>query len=274
MNRAFKIALPILGTAAVAAATVFLVAPGKSSEEKKAPFWGRNFAHRGFHKIDKTIPENSLLAFNEAAENGYGVELDVRLSADGRVVVFHDDSLQKICGAEGSIEESSWAELKKLRLHGTDEGIPLLSEVLAVIAGRVPLIVELKHGKNDIDLCERTYELISCYNGEACIESFNPLILRWFKKNAPEIMRGQIVSGNVCEDGLCRIKGFFGSSMLANFLSRPHFIAHGIRPKSCLVRLCEKLGAMKVAWTSRDWTNEDHNDAVIFEFYRPRVRFK
>lgn len=276
MKKALKIALPILGTAVAAAATtVFLVAPGKADEEKKAPFWGRNFAHRGLHKIDRTIPENSLLAFNEAAEGGYGIELDVRLSADGRVIVFHDENLEGLCGLNEQTKNMDWAELKKLRLLGTEEGIPLLSEALALIAGRVPVILELKHGSHDRELCERTLELVRCYNGDLCVESFSPFILRWFKKNAPDILRGQLSCSSECFGGsVSRIKSFFVSNLLTNFLSRPHFIAHGICRKSFLVKLCESMGAMKVAWTSRDWTNEDDNDAVIFEFYRPRVKFK
>lgn len=276
MNKALKIALPILGGAAAAAAvTAVLIAPGKATEEKKAPFFGRNFAHRGLHKIDRTVPENSLPAFNEAAVNGYGIELDVRLTADGRVVVFHDDDLERACGVEGLVEDVAWDDLKRLHLFDTHETIPLFSEALAVIAGRVPVIIELKQGRNNTELCERTLEMIRCYAGDVCVESFNPFILRWFKKHAPDLLRGQLTTSmDGFGKGVCKCKAFAVSNVLTNFLSRPQFIAHGLGHKSFLVRLCEKLGAMKVAWTSRDWTNEDDNDAVIFEFYRPRVRFK
>ena len=276
MHKALKIALPILGgTVAAAAATVFLVAPGRASEEKKSPFFGRNFAHRGLHKIDRTIPENSLPAFNEAAENGYGVELDARLTADGRVVVFHDDDLERACGVEGRVEDTDWEELKKLHLFDTHETIPLLGEALAIIGGRVPVIIELKQGRNNAELCERTMELIRCYNGDVCVESFNPFILRWFKKHAPGLLRGQLTASvDGFGEGVCKAKAFAVSNLLTNFLSRPQFIAHSLGRKSFLARLCEKMGAMKVAWTSRDWTNEDDNDAVIFEFYRPRVKYK
>ena len=104
-----KYALPALGAAAAAAGvTAFLVAPGRASGEKKAPFFGANIAHRGLHRADRSVPENSLSAFRDAAENGYAIELDVHLTADDRVVVFHDDSLRRVCGVEQDVEALTW----------------------------------------------------------------------------------------------------------------------------------------------------------------------
>ncbi len=272
-----KYALPALGAAAAAAGvTAFLVAPGKASGEKKAPFFGANIAHRGLHRADRSVPENSLAAFRDAAENGYAIELDVHLTADDRVVVFHDDSLRRVCGVEQDVEALTWRELRDVRLDGTGEHIPLLSDVLAEVRGRVPIVVELKTSPRRRELCERTWELLRAYNGDYCIESFDPRIVRWWRLNAPGVLRGQLsCTREQFGESATPVQAFFLSRLLCNFLGRPQFIAYGLDGrKPLLVRLVEKMGAMRFCWTSHDWKNEVSNDAVIFEFYRPRQRFK
>ena len=272
-----KYALPALGAAAAAAGvTAFLVAPGKASGEKKAPFFGANIAHRGLHRADRSVPENSLAAFRDAAENGYAIELDVHLTADDRVVVFHDDSLRRVCGVEQDVEALTWRELRDLRLDGTGEHIPMLSDVLAEIRGRVPIVLELKTSPRRRELCERTWELLRAYNGDYCIESFDPRIVRWWRLNAPGVLRGQLsCTREQFGESATPVQAFFLSRLLCNFLGRPQFIAYGLDGrKPLLVRLVEKMGAMRFCWTSHDWKNEVSNDAVIFEFYRPRQRFK
>ncbi|MGN1002937.1 MAG: glycerophosphodiester phosphodiesterase [Oscillospiraceae bacterium] len=276
MKKALRIALPIAGVAAAVGAAAFMVAPGRAPGEKKAPFMGANIAHRGLHKIDRTVPENSMAAFRAAVESGYGVELDVHITADGRLVVFHDDSLRRMCGVEGKVEELPYAELKRLRLGRTDEGIPLLGDVLALVGGKAPVVLELKRGGRNNELCERVYELLRLYSGPVCVESFDPRIVRWWRKNAPEVLRGQLSCRP--EDfgrSTGRLGAFAMGHLLTNFLGRPQFIAYGLcEKKPLLVRLCEKMGAMRVCWTSRELRHEQGNDAVIFEYYRPRARFK
>ena len=254
---------------------VFRVAPGRASKKDKKPFMYKNFAHRGLHKKDKTVPENSLAAFERASSYGYGIELDVQLSKDGQVVVFHDDTLNRVCGVDSRVDEKTYDELSKISLCGTTQTIPLFSEVLKTVRGRGPLIVELKNGKRNEELCEKTYALLSKYSGEYCIESFNPFIVRWFKKNAPEVIRGQLANPPKDYNGeVGPITAVILGNCLLNFLSRPQFIAYKITPKPFTVKLCEALGAMKVAWTSHDWVNEKFYDAVIFEFYKPKLKYK
>ena len=268
--------LLIAGAAVTAAALpVALLAPGRATKRQKAPFWGLNFAHRGLHTRDKSIPENSLPAFERAARAGYGMELDVQLSKDGQVVVFHDDTLDRVCGVHARVDEKTWAELQELRLCGTEYGIPLFSEVLQTVRGRGPLIVELKNGRRNRELCEKTSALLATYRGDVCIESFNPLIVAWFRLHAHDLVRGQLAAPRKeYLNQMGRVKAFLLSRCLLNFLGRPQFIAYkiGYRPPS--VRLAEHLGAMRVGWTSHEPRNERGRDAVIFEFYRPKVRFK
>ena len=127
----------------LAAVILLLVAlwPGRPSAALVAPFTGRNFAHRGLHSPDKSVPENSLAAFRLAAEAGYGIELDIQLSKDGQVVVFHDDTLDRVCGVKGRVDAYTLEQLQQMRLCKTEERIPLFTEVLRTVAGRVPLIV-------------------------------------------------------------------------------------------------------------------------------------
>lgn len=253
-----------------------LLSPGRAPAARKAPFWGRNFAHRGLHSPDQTVPENSLEAFRRAAGAGYGMELDLQLSRDGFVVVFHDETLSRLCGVDRRVDELSYAELQRLRLCGTEEGIPLFSEVLEAVAGRTPLIVELKSGRNNRELCRKAWALLRDYPGSACIESFNPFIVAWFRFHAPSMLRGLLTTDRreYWRDGSNGAAAFALSHVLFNVAARPQFLASRIGTRPFTIRIAEALGAMRVGWTAHDPSAEWGRDAVIFEYYRPRQRFK
>lgn len=265
----------VIGGAA-AGASLFLLAPGTSSRRQREPFMGTNVAHRGLHSRDKSVPENSLEAFRLAAEAGYGIELDVQFSKDKQVVVFHDDTLDRVCGVHARVDELTYDELKELRLCGSDQIIPLFTEVLGVIRGHSPIICELKNGRNNRELCEKTYEIISGYRGDICVESFNPMIVAWFRFHAKDLLRGQLAQPTRFYDAetMSAPLAYALGHTLFNCLARPQFIAYriGFRPLS--VRMSELLGAMRVGWTSHEPRNEAGRDTVIFEFYRPKVKFK
>ena len=266
----------LIGLAAgLLALPVYAVLPGRISNRQRNIFRGVNYAHRGLHTRDKQTPENSLAAFRQAAKEGYGIELDVQLSKDGQVVVFHDDTLDRVCGVHARVDDLTWEELRALRLCGTEEGIPLFSEVLRSIAGCEALIVELKNGPRNRELCEKTLALLSEYRGNVCIESFNPLIVAWFRFHAPDLVRGQLATTipNYADDNVTGIQAFALHHTLLNFLARPQFIAYRIGPRPPLVRLCTRLGALNIGWTSHEPRNEKGRDGVIFEFYRPRQRY-
>lgn len=260
------------GTAA--AVTAWLVAPGIAGKKKKEPFMHQNIAHRGLHTEDKTVPENSLPAFKAAVAKGYGVELDVQLSSDGYVVVFHDDTLNRVCGVDSRVDAKTLAELKELRLCGTDETIPLFSEVLEAIGGKTPIICELKTGPNNKELCRKTLEFIRSYEGSICIESFDPTIVAWFRFNAPDLLRGQLADRPSAYRQMfsAPLPALLGNCLM-NFAARPQFIAYNCVKKPVPVRLSEMMGAMRFCWTSHDTSHEDKNDTVIFEFYTPSVKF-
>ena len=266
----------LLVPAAAVAGGLFCVAPEKASPVLTAPFRGRNFAHRGLYREDQSIPENSLAAFSAAAEKGYGVELDVHMTSDEQVVVFHDDSLNRLCGVDGSVEQKTCSELFSLRLAGTEERIPLLAEAFDTMGG-LPVVLELKRRRDRLGplLCEKTLELIRKYPGPVCVQSFDPTLVRWFRKHAPDLLRGQLSEQtSYLKENVSLPAAFLPSHCLMNFLSRPNFISYRIGKKPLSVKLSEKMGAMKVAWTSHSESTEKTSDTVIFEYYLPKIRFK
>ena len=154
----------------------------------------RYIAHRGLHSVSKRIPENSLWAFEEAVKAGVAIELDVRFTKDKEIVVFHDENTMRMTGVEYIVEETEHYKLGELKLAGTKCGIPLLKEVLALVDGKVPILIEVKN-EHAVGALERTLmDMLNHYSGKYAIESFNPLVLLWFKKNQPAVLRGQLVS--------------------------------------------------------------------------------
>lgn len=277
-------ALALLALAAAALLILAAVLPGRPSEAQRAMLQGRCLAHRGLHTPDRKIPENSLAAFAAAAAAGYGVELDVQLSRDGQVVVFHDDTLDRVTGAPGRVDAYSYDQLRQLRLCGTEEGIPLFEEALGLLAAYPemgPLLVELKTGPRNDELCRKTLALLRRYPGAYCIESFDPRIVAWFCRNAPDVLRGQLAQpcAGFRQGGMAAARAWALSRCLGNFLARPQFIAWGPGKKNLPVRLAEGFGALRVRWTVRPDEERQAEalragfDALIFEFFAPAPRW-
>lgn len=211
-----------------------------------------HYAHRGLH--GKNVPENSLAAFSLARNAGYGIELDVRLSRDRHVMVFHDDTLKRMCGVDRRVEELTCAELQSLKLAGSDQTIPTLAQVLSLIGGRVPLLIELKgSGRDESPLCKRVSGLLDDYAGAFAIESFNPMILSWFRNYRPRFARGILVTRTKPAEGRGRLVSFALTHMLFNVIARPDFIAVDQKRRSALsVFLCTRVfQAAGFVWTVR-----------------------
>lgn len=205
----------------------YLIWPRRSREKQIRPFLHTMFAHRGYHCIEKGIPENSLPSFRAAISHGYGIELDVHLSKDGQLIVFHDDTLKRICGRPEQIENLSLKELKTCRLSNTDETIPLLTDVLSLVNGQVPLLIELKIPKTSLTICRKTWDVLSNYQGPYMVQSFNTLGIWWFRRHVPHVLRGQL-SSNLTADKLPEpwILTFVVKHLLGNVLGRPDFISY------------------------------------------------
>lgn len=243
-------------------------------ERRFKAFEQYDYAHRGLHNKASHIPENSLTAFWLAAESGYGAELDVHLSRDGRLVVMHDENLYRMTGYDKDICDCTAQELEQLRLDGTDEPIPYLEEVLPLFTGKAPLIIELKTcNGNHAALAKRVCSMARRHPGlRFCIESFDPRALRWLKKNRPRVIRGQL-SCNFMKhrNGLKGITAFFLTNLMTNFLTLPHFIAYRYEDRGNLsLQLCKLLWKVQeVNWTIIDeadaQTALDDGAMIIFE---------
>lgn len=201
------------------------------------------------------------------------MELDVHITLDGHLIVLHDSDLQRMCGVEGLVEDMTLDQLASCRLNGTDEKIPLFSEVLSLVDGRVPLIVEIKAPRKDLLVCSKTCAMLSAYHGPYCVESFNPFAVRWFRKNAPHLVRGQLTEFTARDK---RPKGMFWTAHhLTNWLARPDFIAFNCTSKKnfSLRLIRDVFKPMMVSWTIRSQDVFDRekkvNDLLIFESFSP-----
>ncbi len=252
---------------------LFLIAPARRGRDV-SKLLGWHYAHRGLFDNQEGVPENSLAAVQKAVEHGYGIELDVQLTADGEIAVFHDRDLRRMCGREVHLSELSLADLNAYHLLGTGETIPLFSTVLEAVGGRVPLIVEIKHYGKVTALCAKVNDVLSRYNGPYCVESFHPLAMRWFKKNAPAVIRGQLASG-VIGGGTPKYLQRILKYLLLNAFSRPDFIAYDIRSNenASLWLLRRLFRPLFVAWTVRTGEEEAkagrRYDLQIFEGHTP-----
>ncbi len=244
-----------------------LVRPHAKMPQKKTLLC--DYAHRGLH--GNGVPENSLAAFSLACEKGFGIELDVQLSRDGIVMVFHDDTLIRMTGVSEKVLALDAEALRTLSLAGTGEKIPTFEDVLSLVDGRVPLLVELKGENFDTSLCEKTAALLSAYKGDYCIESFNPLLIRDMKKYLPDAFCGLLYT-NVCREKKKRsILNIALTLMATNFLAKPNFIAYDQKDRNSLpVKLSTKLyRAPKFVWTIRSSealeTAHQNGECAIFE---------
>ncbi len=237
---------------------------------------GWNYAHRGLH--GKGVPENSLAAFRKAVEHGYGAEFDVHLLRDGGLAVIHDSTLKRTTGRDGKIEELTTEELSNYHLEGTEETIPTFHQVLQVFGGKTPLIIELKpvNGNHEA-LCMAACAAMVGYEGVWCMESFDPRVIHWLRKNRPDIIRGQLAENYLKkpDNKLPLVLKLILAFHLENFLCRPDFIAYDYATRKVLSNpICRKLwGIEAVSWTLR--SSEEHETALkegwipIFENYLP-----
>lgn len=252
---------------------LYLIAPRMFQRADRTPFLDRHYAHRGLFDNDSEAPENSLTAIRKAVEAGYGIEFDIQLSKDEQIVVFHDATLQRMCGVEGKVWEYTLEELKAFKLAGSKETIPTLEEVLKAVNGRVPLIIEYKLDRVQTRVCELADQMLQQYHGPYCIECFHPLALMWYRKHRPTVMRGQL-----CEEHFRNPKFrqnpvyWIMSYLLPNVVTRPDFVAFNHRHAGNISRkVCRILGALSVAYTIK--SNEEYRkvrkdfDLFIFDSF-------
>ncbi len=232
----------------------------------------RCIAHRGLHNDE--FPENSIGAFKNAVDNGYPIELDVHLVSDGTLVVFHDDILARATGKDGYVANLTKDVLGEYKLFGTEYTIPTFEEVLKLVNGQVPILIEIKNTGKVGDLESTLLKMLNEYDGEFAIESFNPYVLEWFKKNAPNIVRGQL-SGYFKGEKLSFVKKYALKRMMLNKkVACPDFIAY--ESKTLPNRFVKKYKQLPlIAWTVRSQEEYlkvvKYCDNVIFENFEPKI---
>lgn len=167
-----------------------------------ARFTSLPIAHRALHDAAAGVIENSPAAIDRAVRAGYGIEIDLQLSADGVPMVFHDDTLDRLTGETGPVRDRMARDLSDIRLSGSEDRIPTLEQVLDRVAGAVPLLIELKDqsnglGDGDTTLEEATAALLADYSGDVAVMSFNPQMVAAMQRLAPEIPRGLTTCGYI-----------------------------------------------------------------------------
>ena len=279
MHPAILISLITVGAAVLVALAVCLVRlymlmPARRNGAMKK-YIDVKYAHRGLH--DATRAENSLSAFAAAREHGFGMEFDLRLSKDGVLVVCHDAGLKRVCGIDRKVADMTVEELAAVRLGGTDDYVPTFREVLELVDGAVPLLIELKQAPDESGVAEQFIKEIEGYKGEFIVESFNPNVLRAVSKARPDILIG-ILAYDYTKDEKLKDKLIFRllGKLYLNFLARPDFISYeksgAAVPTMRYIR--RKFDTPLVAWTITSPEEErkafgDGFDTVIFEGYIP-----
>lgn len=233
------------------------------------PAWlvSRPIAHRGFHDLNQTRWENTIAAFDAAVVRGYAIECDVHLSRDGVPVVFHDEDLHRLTGQNGLVHERTAAELAQMKVGGGANHVPTLAEMLARVAGRVPVVIELKamQGRDD-GLVAAVARALADYRGEAAIMSFGHHLVRQFAMKAPGVPAGLTAEGVTPRE----LEAHF--SMLAHPISFVSFSVADL-PNPFIAMVREKLSMPVITWTVRDeqarQTTLAHADQMTFEGFEP-----
>lgn len=224
-----------------------------------------DYAHRGLH--GPGVPENSRAAFAAAVAAGHGIELDVQRASDGQPVVFHDDVLERMTAEIGPVARRGTAQLGAIKLAGTEETIPSLRQVLAEIAGRVPVLIEVKSDRDTrvAALCLAVRRVLEGYLGPHAVMSFDPRVSHWYWRHSPHTVRGLVIS-----EGEDRALPGKLRRRLALWHARPDFLAYDVRDlPSSFAAAQRRRGLPVVAWTVRAADHReraaDNADADVFE---------
>ena len=243
---------------------------GEEMEKCNCKEWllKKPIAHRGLH--DEQVPENTMPAFEAAIEAGYPIEIDVQLTKDKVPVVFHDDKLDRLTGLKKRVTGVKFADLQRLRIGGTEHSVPTFKEFLEFVAGRVPILVELKRNRGSKGLERAVIEMLQKYKGDFAIQSFNPIAIRKVRKLDPCVYCG-LLSSKLSEMKILFIKKAAVKNARLFFMAKPDFVAFEINsfPNERVKKFREELQLPIIGWTIK--TREDLErarefcDGIIFE---------
>ncbi len=230
---------------------------------------GQAYAHRGLHGMQdgRTILENSPAAFEAALAQNLGIECDVQASNDHAAFVFHDEDLERLTEATGAVIDRSALDLDRVQLRAGHGPIPRLAHLLDQVAGRVPILIEVKtHGRTRVKrLCLAVRRALEGYGGKVAVMSFDPRVGHWFYTNAPHVVRGLVIT----EEDRSGVKGR-AQRHLALWHAKPDFLAYDLRDlPSRFASAQRERGLPVLTWTVRNAADERHAirhaDEIIFE---------
>jgi glycerophosphoryl diester phosphodiesterase len=223
-------------------------------------------AHRGFHDMNRSVWENTPSAFQRAIDAGYAIECDVHIAADGVPVVFHDDDLERLCGLRGDVRARTSQELGQLTIGGTADKIPSLPQLLKQVAGKVPLVIELKGRPDDDDgFADAVVECLETYEGPVALMSFDHGLLRDLKASAPRCPIGLTAEGMKPETFFIHEEAM---QLGLNFIS---YCVHHL--PNAFIEAQRAQGVPIITWTVRDAEAREktriHGDQMTFEGFDP-----
>jgi len=247
----------------------------------RAPDWltARPVAHRGLHDAARGVIENMPGAFAAAIEGNFAIETDLQLSADGEAMVHHDDALGRLTEGSGALLGKTAAELRAVEFKGTSEHMMTLGDLCALVAGRVPLVIEVKsHFDGDRKLVARMAEVLAGYSGPAAVMSFDPDQVLALREIIPQRPRGIIAQRDYDDDYWNKLTPEQRHGMLHlrhAFRTRPHFVAFWVNqlpaPAPWIAR--HVFGLPLLTWTVRTPEQREraarYADQMIFEGFRP-----
>ncbi len=230
-------------------------------------------AHRGLH--DENAEENSPAAFENAIKAGYAIETDLQMTSDGVVVVFHDDDLSRMTGLRGNIQEIDYEYVRYAPLGKSKERMPTFDEFLSLVRGRTPVLIEIKTHKNIGVMEQKILQSLKRYSGEFALQSFNPYIVEWFAKNAPQYVRGQLASDFEDSD-LPRYQKYLLKNLAFIRRNKSQFVSYDINgiQKGLIKRVKRRMPVLM--WTVRSQEQIDslkgYHDNIIFENFIPKTK--
>ena len=243
------------------------------------PDWltARPVAHRALHDRTEGRIENTLSAVRAALDRGFAIEVDLQLTADEEVIVFHDDMLDRLTESTGRVDQTSLSAIRAIKLRNTTDRIPTLDELLEEVAGRTPLVIELKSNwTGDRRLEHRVAGILSTYSGPAAVMSFDPASVHAMRKLAPHLPRG-LVADRFEEEEWPGIPPHYRLALrhlLSAAYALPQFIAYDVKALPATAPLLLRhLGLPLLTWTvrtpadvetARKWANQ-----MIFEGFDP-----
>lgn len=209
------------------------------------------FAHRGLHNQKEGVIENTKEAFQLAIQYQYAIELDVHLLKDGEIVVFHDDNLERLLGINQEIRDLTFPQMQQLLWEKNGIELSKFSDILNLVNGKVPLLIELKYDADVIALSKKVEHMLKTYTGQYAVQSFHPYVVRWFKKYSPNTVRGQLYM----DEG----KKNWWRNHIFNYLGKPDFISYNIQDLNLRKSANIRKKYLLLAWTVR--TKEEYEIA-------------